>query len=88
MLNFIKGSMHFAKKIFFKKYHPVSFSTGLSGHDGDLGNVLGLVCLYCEFFENDKGPLKISVKIRKTRLNNREQSFPPRHSVLANHAVS
>ena len=54
--------MHLAKKNFFKKYHPVSFSTGLSGHDGDLGNVLGLVCLYCEFFENDRGPLKISVE--------------------------
>ena len=54
--------MHLAKKIFFKKYHPVSFSTGLSGHDGDLGNVLGLVCLYREFFENDRGPLKISAE--------------------------
>ena len=53
--------MHLAKNFFLKKYHPISYSPGFSGHDGRLRNVLGLVCLYCEFFENGRGPLKISV---------------------------
>ena len=54
--------MHLTRKKFCKKYHQVTFSPGLSGHDGYLENVLGLVCLYCELFENGRGPLKIEVK--------------------------
>ena len=54
--------MHFPKKNFFKKCHPITYSPGFSDHDGYLRNVLGLVCLYCDFFENGRGTLKISVQ--------------------------
>ena len=60
--NQIKGSMHLTRKNFCKKYHPVTFSPGFSGQDGYLENVLGLVCLYCEFFEYGRGPLITEMK--------------------------
>ena len=62
----VKGSMHLTRKKISKKCHPITFSPGFSGHDGYLKNVLGLVCLYCEFFENERGPLITEVKVQKT----------------------
>ena len=60
-----KGSMHFKKKFFFlKKYHLVLKSSGFSGHDGSLENVLGLIPMDCEFFENARGLAKVSARNR------------------------
>ena len=58
--------MHFKKIFFLKKCHLILKSPGFSGHDGSLENVLGLIPMDCDFFENARGLAKNTLRMLKT----------------------